>query len=133
MLQRIGNNAYRLELPKKYGKLHHTFHVSLLELYRKRDGVEPPEPIDIDGEDEWEVEEILAERTKNGKKQYYVRWAGFSEAHDSWEPEQNLVNAREAVERFTQKKTWSKVGILKTVSHCAPFTRVARASRETCA
>ena len=103
VLERIGNNAYRLELPKKYGKIHHTFHVSLLEPYRTRDGFEPPEPIDIDGDEEWEVDEILAERTRYRKKQYYVRWAGFSEAHDSWEPEQNLINAQDAIRRFKER------------------------------
>ena len=52
VLERIRNNAYRLELPKKYGRLHHTFHISLLKLYRKRDGVKPLEPIDINGDEE---------------------------------------------------------------------------------
>ena len=109
ILERIGTNAYKLDLPKKYGKMHHTFHVSLLEPYRMRLGVEPPEPIDIDGDEEWEVDEILAERTRNRKKQYYVRWAGFSEAHDSWEPEQNLENAQDAIKRFKEgnKMMWT--------------------------
>ena len=34
ILQAIGSNAYRLELPPQLqGKMHHIFHVSLLELY----------------------------------------------------------------------------------------------------
>ena len=33
VLERIRNNAYRLELPKKYGRIYHTFHVSLLKSY----------------------------------------------------------------------------------------------------
>jgi hypothetical protein len=33
VLSRKGQNAYTLELPQKYERLHPTFHVSLLEPY----------------------------------------------------------------------------------------------------
>ena len=103
IVKRAGANAYQLDLPVKYGKLHHTFHVSLLQAYRKRDGVVTPEPEDIEGEKEWEVEEILGERVRKGKTHYYVRWKGFSEAHDSWEPEEHLRNAREEIAKYRHK------------------------------
>ncbi|KGY14981.1 hypothetical protein PABG_12093 [Paracoccidioides brasiliensis Pb03] len=50
--------------------------------------VKPPDPIEIDGENEWEVEHILASRINQGKLQYQVHWKGFDEdsspypAHD---------------------------------------------------
>jgi hypothetical protein len=47
-----GKNAYELELPKSYSRIHPTFHVALLELYQRREGVELPELIKINGEDE---------------------------------------------------------------------------------
>ena len=53
-----GNQAYKLELPKLY-LIYHTFYISLLELYRRRDGVEPPLPSKIDRELEWNIEDIL--------------------------------------------------------------------------
>jgi hypothetical protein len=104
VLERIGKNAYRLDLPRKYGRLHHTFHVSLLHAYRRRPGEATPEPVDIDDEEEWEVERILNIRRRDNKADYYVRWKGFSEAHDSWEPEEHLRHAREKVETFTRSK-----------------------------
>jgi hypothetical protein len=104
VLERIGHNAYRLNLPAKYGKLHHTFHVSLLEEYHARDGVEPPAPVDIEGDEEWVVERILDERGGGKSKQYYVRWAGFSEAHDSWEPARHLLHAGDSLEAFKKEK-----------------------------
>ena len=105
ILKRIGANAYKLELPVKYGKLHHTFHISLLEEYHLREGCEPPEPVDIDGDEEWEVEEILDERKLKGKTQFYVRWKGFSEAYDGWEPERHLEHAQEAVKKWRQSRS----------------------------
>ena len=109
VLERVGANAYKLELPKKYNRLHHTFHVSLLENYHVRDGCEPPEPQDIDGVEEWEIERILDERIHHKKTQFYVRWKGFSEANDSWEPEEHLEHAQEAINEFRDRKKGTKV------------------------
>ena len=36
----IGKQAYELELPERYSKLHPVFHVSLLEPWRGREGEE---------------------------------------------------------------------------------------------
>jgi Chromo (CHRromatin Organisation MOdifier) domain len=51
---------------------------------------------------EWEVENMLASRRQGcwKKLQYLIRWKGFSEAHDSWEPLENLENAHEAIKDF---------------------------------
>ena len=41
--------------------------------------------------DEWEVERILQRRVVRGNvAQYKVRWAGFGEENDTWEPEENV-------------------------------------------
>ena len=108
VVEKYGANAYKLNLPEKYGKLHHTFHVSLLQAYRARPGVKPPEPVDIEGDEEWEVTEVLDERNRRGQREYHVRWKGFSEAYDSWEPARHLRHVGEAVEAFKQKKKRNK-------------------------
>ena len=95
-----GKQAYKLSLPPQFRAIHPVFHVSLLEPYHARDGKPaPPGPVSIDGEDEWEIEEILAKRTMRGKPQYLVRWKGYSPAEDSWEPAEAVENA-EALDRF---------------------------------
>lgn len=38
------------------------------------------------------VEKLLASRLAGGKKEYLVRWEGYTEKHDSWEPMENLSN-----------------------------------------
>ena len=100
VIEAVGKVAYKLQLPKGYSRLHPTFHVSLLEPYRRRENVRLPDPVEIEGEEEWEVEEVLAERTVYKKKQYLVRWKGFDKSYNSWERAENLENAQEKVQAY---------------------------------
>jgi Chromo (CHRromatin Organisation MOdifier) domain len=72
----------------------------MTKLYRK-EFAEPPPDL-ISGHEEWEVEKVLASWRQGCWKrlQYLIRWKGFSEAHDSWEPLENLENAHEAIKNF---------------------------------
>lgn len=101
----VGKNAYTLDLPLKYGRIHPTFPVAFLEPYRRRNGVKPPEPIDIEGEEEWVVDKILDEREARGRSTFLVRWEGFSADHDTWEPEENLVNAQGKIQDYRERRT----------------------------
>lgn len=104
-----GTQAYQLKLPFHY-PIHHTFHVSLLEPYHRRPGVEPPTPMEIEGQLEWNVAEILEVRERRKKQQFLVRWEGFPPSEDSWEPMEHLQNCKEALADFwkTQKKGKAK-------------------------
>jgi len=42
-------------------------------------------PIVIDGEPEWEVEEILDSRWHRRRFQYLIKWKGYDREHNSWE------------------------------------------------
>ena len=55
-----------------------------------------------DGEEEEEfvVEQILNHRvTKKGKLEYYLKWKGFSNADNTWEPAENL-NCKDLVDAY---------------------------------
>lgn len=102
ILAKIGKRAYKLDLPRGIN-IHPVFHVNLLEKKTAdnfdRDPVPVP-PITIDGEEEWEVDKILNSRWYRGKPEYLIRWKGFSVAHNSWEPQANVSNAKEALAKF---------------------------------
>lgn len=108
--QVINPVAFRLELPPSMAKLHDVFHSSLLKPYNAGDGSRPipPPPDLIDGEEEYEVEAILGHedrRVGNQYKRYYlVRWAGYSQEHDSWEPVSLLRNSAELVSDYLRDK-----------------------------
>jgi RNase H-like domain found in reverse transcriptase/Reverse transcriptase (RNA-dependent DNA polymerase)/Integrase zinc binding domain/Chromo (CHRromatin Organisation MOdifier) domain/Retroviral aspartyl protease/Integrase core domain len=91
----VGPNAARLDLPTNW-RIHDVFHVSLLKPYKHRPGARiPPPPQIIDGEPYYKVERILAHRDRRvGKKktvrEYLIKWLGYSDEHNSWEPTANL-------------------------------------------
>ena len=52
----------------------------------------PPEPIQVDGEDHFEVEALLKHRSRGNARQYLVRWLGYGPEHDEWIHEEELDN-----------------------------------------
>jgi hypothetical protein len=98
----ISRTSFRLKLPPQW-KIHNVFHASLLTPYKETPEHGPnfpePSPDLIDGEPEWEVEQVLNARRQCNQLQYMVRWKGFSEAHDSWEPANN-IHAEQLIEDF---------------------------------
>jgi hypothetical protein len=103
--------AYKLELPASL-QIHPVFHASLLKAYEPGRVQPPPPPEVIDDEFEWQVESILAHRdvqvkkkqnrakTPVFKRQYLVKWLGYDEAHNTWEPEDHCANSPEAVAEY---------------------------------
>ncbi len=83
----VGSHSYRLDTPLR---IHNMFHSKLLRLAsydpltsQVQDDTQP-QPRLIQQEDEYEVEEILSERTVRKKRWYLVKWSGY--ARPTWEP-----------------------------------------------
>jgi len=86
VIEVIGPTTYQLELPAQW-KVHNAFHGSLLLPYHETkeygcNFTEPPPKL-IEGQPEWEVDEILDSRRYRHKLQYLIKWKGYSEAHNS--------------------------------------------------
>ena len=82
--------AYCLRLPHWMKQLHPVFNIVKLTPAPddpiagwKTEG--HPLPIVIDGELEWEVEEILNSRWHRRRFQYLIKWKGYGREHNSWE------------------------------------------------
>src|SRR5712672_1667201 len=101
VVTKISRVAYRISLPETCG-IHDVFHASLLTIYKETDEhgtnfLKPPPEL-IEGEEEWEVEQIPGKRHfGRGKKlQYLVRWKGYSPAHNQW-VDKSDITAKELV------------------------------------
>ena len=93
------------------------FHANLITPYKETAIHGPnyswPPPDLVDGEEEFEVEQILdmKQMGRGHKTHYLVKWKGYPTSDNSWEPEKNL-NADELIAEFKQsfrpKKTKAK-------------------------
>src|SRR6266436_7734072 len=96
--------AYQLALPANW-RIHNVFHTSLLNLYHETNVHSPnftcPPPDLIEGEEEFEVERIVAHQTFGRSKclQYLIKWKGYPESDNSWEPA-DQVHAPDLVKHY---------------------------------
>ena len=101
--------TYKLKLPDNL-KIHPVFHISLLKKYYENTEefpgrvVKPPPPIIVKDQEEFEVKKILDQRIhrkgRGSVKEYLVHWKGYSTYDATWESEDNLQNAQEAIQEF---------------------------------
>ena len=60
-------------------------------------------------EDEFVVEKILdMKRDKNGKRLVYIKWKGYPESENSWEPEENCLGAIDLIKEFEEHQKHEK-------------------------
>jgi len=88
--RRIRPMAYRLRLPHWMKQLHPVFNVVKLTLapddpITGRKTKDHPPLIVIDGEAEWEVEEIFDSHWHRRRFQYLIKWKRYGHKHNSWE------------------------------------------------
>ena len=57
----------------------------------------------VSDEETYEIEEIQDDRTRNGIKEYLVKWKNFPESDNTWVKESNM-NALETIEAYKLKK-----------------------------
>ena len=108
--EKISDVAYRLELPPHF-KLNTSFHISLLKpVYDNGTGAPQPAPIFVEGEPEWEVEQILYHEPAHKRRgdkgiRYKVKWLGYAPECNTFEPE----HAFKARAKETLQEYWDEV------------------------
>ena len=63
----------------------------------------PLPPVEVAGEKEYEVEEILDKQERREKTKYLVKWKGYTVEENTWEGLENLKNAMEKIEEFEKE------------------------------
>ena len=109
VIARPGTHSVQIQLPKDMRSVHSVFHISQLEPHKPSTipnrEIEPPSPVEIDNEQEYEVSEILDSRVDNHLKcklRYLVAWKGYESTDDSatWISADLLPHAQEAISDF---------------------------------
>ena len=101
--------SYTLRLPHAFRAVHPVYHVVMLEpaptsnIRNRTD--DPPLPVEIEGEVEYEIAEILdtkLDRRRRCQLQYLVRWSGYegTDEETSWLTADELSHAKELVQDF---------------------------------
>ena len=103
IIGKINDVAFRLELPPQL-RIHSVFHSSLLEPYQESTILgritQPPPPIELEDGPEYEVAAILDYKIVRNKLYYLVDWLRYSPSERTWEPIENVNNARAFLEDF---------------------------------
>ncbi|KAJ9531018.1 hypothetical protein QJQ45_000983 [Haematococcus lacustris] len=103
---KLGEAAYRLELPPTMSRLHPVFHVSLLKKYTGSQGFHPPPVMEwLEDAPHYEVHSLLNHRQVRFKKrmEYLVKWTGYDDTYNTWEPEAMLAGAPQILSRVTEE------------------------------
>ena len=98
----VSPNAVKLKLPTSF-KIHDIINVCQVQPYK------PPvigqhvilsEAVEVKDTSKYEVEEVLNSQLKRGKLEYLVKWSGYTDDYNTWEPKSNLDNSKEVINDF---------------------------------
>ena len=101
VFEKIGN-LYKVELPDLI-KVHFVFSLDKLQkvttdpLPGQKN--KPPLLIQVNGDDEWEIEEILACKLVRGTLKYRVSWKGY-DPDPTWYPVWNFIGSPQKLQEF---------------------------------
>ena len=107
----INGVTYRLNLsqPMIDRGIHNAFHASLLKRYFPDEfdrEIPAPPPVQFqDGHEEYEVEAILRHKKIRGKTKFLVKWRGYADHENTYQPEEDLANASEILQEYKSSKS----------------------------
>ena len=112
VLELRGPNTVRVEIPPRFARLTPLQNVENLKPYHPRPpevgpSHEAPPPELVEGEEEFEVEDILAHRLVGPHKrpEFLVRFKGYGPEDDLWLPQRNLANAQDILKAYQARQT----------------------------
>ena len=91
MLACVGENAVKLDLPPAL-KIHPVINISLVKHYQGSQLL--PAPVEVEGQEEYELDSIVSHRKVKNRMQYLVKWKGYDDSENMWLPESRLGHAQ---------------------------------------
>jgi Chromo (CHRromatin Organisation MOdifier) domain len=115
----LGPVTYQLKLPE-FWQIHKVFHAALLRPYQENEVygenyIQPPPDIK-EGEEVYEVEQILKHRKRGRGYEYLIKWVGYPITKASWEPKSNLTGATDITKNSTSCKPHAVLWEIKVYS-----------------
>jgi len=102
----VSPNAIVLKLPPSF-KIDAPINVSQLRPYKPPtilgQQIMPQSPVEVEGEEEYVVEEILDSHLRHNKLEFLVKWEGYMNENNLWELEDNHKNACNTIATFYHK------------------------------
>ena len=104
---KISDLVYELQLPEQW-KIHPVFHASLLspftETIEHGPSFSAPPPDIIEGEEEYEIEGIVAHKGQGARRKYLVKWLGYPTSENQWLPLKELTrNAQDILNSYNSQ------------------------------
>lgn len=104
IIEKVGPLAYCIELPLKW-KIHNVISVAHLEQAHRPPSsfhTNNPPPIPVEGTEQYEVEKIVKQEDRQGKKWMLIKWKGYKElTWQEWEDMEEDIP--QMVKRFDEK------------------------------
>jgi Chromo (CHRromatin Organisation MOdifier) domain len=101
----LGPVTYQLKLPE-FWQIHKVFHAALLRPYRKNEvygeNYIRPLPDIEEGEEVYEVEQILKHSKRGQGYEYLIKWVSYLITEASWEPKLNLTGATDILREYQE-------------------------------
>lgn len=99
--------AYKLKASLSIKGVHPVFHISVPNHHKPDRIMEQQQPThknsEVNGEGEWEVEDILNFQRQQNNPKYLVIWKGFGTKNNPWETRSNLKNCSKLINEFVYR------------------------------
>jgi hypothetical protein len=119
IVKKLGDLNYQLKLPQSM-KIHDVFHVHLLKPHHPSSWHQKPlPPVEVEGEEEYEMEEVLNSRIQRGKLEFLVTWKGYL-GELTWVRELDM-HADDAIKQFYKANPGAPQKISAVVFGLLPF------------
>ncbi|GAB1526612.1 hypothetical protein RhiTH_009781 [Rhizoctonia solani] len=74
-----------------------------------------PPPVTVDGEEEYKVEGIMDMEERNSNWFFRVKWKGYRNKENTWEPQENLKNAGKIWKKYKEEMKKKALGTAKAL------------------